>query len=273
MYQNYKDIKSAKQACEQLALDLHARFSDHITYREKLPDGSYRRPVIVLRNQAELDDVRKIRDQITEVRDLVLESTGSSVRFTEPRIIENVLLYKVWVNTERSSSVNQTSRLEIIHNIRQRLDRATRNADNDIAQMTALLLRKELKFFEGETEEFYRARTIGLPSSDAECYLANHGREKIKISEAGLFIVGPNFDIPRGDFPEGRKPRKPRTSIYDGLEQIQYSGAVSSILYRESEVLAAKKKAGFDDEKQEQIKNLKKSVSRRRPGAPPEHPV
>lgn len=273
MYQNYKDIKLAKRLCEQLALDLHERFLDQTTYREKLPDGSFRRPVIVIKSQQQLDEVMAVRDRIIDTRKKIIESSGGGVRFTEPRIIENVLLYKVWVNTERSSSFSQTSRAEIIHNLKQRLERVNRAIDNDIAEVTSILLRKEIKFFESETEEFYRARSIGMPSSFAELHLANHGLEQVKISEAGLFVVGVNFDTPRADFPTGRKPRKARATIYDDLERIQYSGAVNSVLYRESEVTAAKKKAGFDDDAQESIKDTRKDISRRRPGAPPEHPI
>lgn len=273
MYQNYHEIKRAKRLCETLSQELNAQFATHTTYQEKLPDGSHRRPVMILRNQAELDAVIKVRDEIAGIRQGILDATGSTARFTEPRIVENVLAYKVWVNTERSSSFSKTSRLEIIHNIKLRLERTQRLMDDDIAQITEILLRKELKFFENETEEFYRARTIGMPSSYAECHLANFGQERIKISESGLFIVGVNFDAPRGDFPTGRKPRKARATVYDGLEQIQYSGAVSSILYRESEVIAAKHKAGFDDDAQEQVIESRKEISRRRPSAPPEHPV
>lgn len=268
---HYKDIKAAKQECALLAFELHDRFSANTTYREQSPDGSSRRPVIILKNQAELDEVIEVTDKIAALRNQILEASGRLPRFTEPRIIENVLLYKIWANTERSSASSVTTRAHIISNIKYRLAIVRRYSDNT-SKMNAVLLENELAFFERETEEKYRARTLGMPSSLCECHVANNGVERIKISEAGLFIVGPNFDIPKGDLPS-KKPRKPRPTIYDMVESIPYSGAERSMLYRESEVIAAKQKAGFDAEAQKAVVDGNKNISRKRLNAPPEHPM
>lgn len=264
-------MKAAKQECALLAFELHDRFSANTTYREKSPDGSSRRPVIVIKSQAELDQVLEVQRKISELRQLVLEASGSLPRFTEPRIVYDVLLYKIWANTERSSSSSLTTKEHIISNIKYRLALVRRYSDHT-SKMHALMLENELAFFERETEEVYRTRTFGMPSSLCECHVANNGIERIKISEAGLFIVGPNFETPRADLPS-KKPRKARPTIYDNVESIPYSGAERSMLYRESEVIEAKKKAGFDAEAQRAIIEANKSTSRRRLGAPPEHPI
>lgn len=268
---HYKDMKAAKEQCALLAFELHDKFSANTTYREKSPDGSSRRPVIVLKSQAELDEVITVKNKIAELRQLVLQASGSLPRFTEPRIVEGVLLYKIWSNTERSSSSSITTREHIISNIKYRLAIVRRYSDHT-SKMAALMLENELAFFERETEEVYRTRTIGMPSSLCECHIANNGIERIKISEAGLFVVGPNFETPRADLPS-KKPRKARPTIFDNVESIPYSGAERSMLYRESEVIAAKKKANFDAEAQRAVIEANKNISRRRPGAPRERQI
>ncbi len=251
-----KDVDAARNTIRQLAFDLHETMRDHVAYWEKSPTGAERRPVIIIKTPEQLQHVEGVRQNIIDIRTQVESETGSALRFVEPVLVKDVLFFKVYVGTERSSSYSTTSKEQIIANITKQISLLERLAQdgNDSARINIVLLQKELAFFKNDWETQYRLRTMGMPSSNAELKLTNHGAQTVRIPESGLFIVGPDFQSPTYDFPTGKKPRKQRATFYDLVKPVQYSLAINSHCYRESEVVAAKIKAGYDDRTQSDIK-------------------
>jgi hypothetical protein len=258
-----KALADARALFDATIKALHLRFKDNITYHETNPDGSTRRPLFVIKTKEELDHLKAELKKLDQIKADIDEIAGRRVSIATPTLIEDVLLYRIWENIDRSSTRELCSRTEIINRLKKRIATVERYSD-ETSQLICAQLRKELDYFENDTTETYRARSKGRLTSIVGLACNNSVDKKLRISEAGLFVVGPMFDEPKGAFPSKENTRRERTSIYSGLEPIPYCGALNTELYRESDIEARKKAIGWTDEKQEAVKEVRRNKTTRR---------
>lgn len=242
---------------------LQLRFKDNITYHETRPDGSMRRPLFVIKNKDDLDHLKSVIHALQKIKDKIDAMAGKKSVVPIPVLEEHVLLYRIWENIDRSSTAALCSRIEIINRLKKRIATIERYSD-ETSTMICNQLKKELHFFENDKEETYRARSKGRLTSVVGLTCNNSIDKKLRINEAGLFLVGPMFEEPKGAFPSKEKTRKERTSIYSGIAPVPYCGAMNTELYRESEIEARKKDIGWDDDKQATVKEARRNKTTRR---------
>lgn len=256
-----KSLDEARANYDEIVNDLKSRYAEHVIYQEILDSGDKRRPIFLLKNQSQIDDVQATIVQLEKLADNIRDLSGYAVRLPLPVLERSVLFYRIWSNTINASAT--VSRVEIIGKIEKRILAASRHTD-ETSELLIKHLKKELAFFIGETEQFYRSRSTDKPTTTIKLSKTNGIDSRVKTNDSGTFIVGADFIAPHGETPKTKKPRKKRVSIFDELEPIPYSGAANAILYRESEVEARKQVIGFNADKQEAVKNANKSKSTKR---------
>lgn len=261
-----KALNDARDRYTRIIDDLKGRFMENnLLYMEKNSLGEGRRPIFIVKNQKELDDIKSTLATLGGLTADINAMAGYTVRLHLPALHEGVLLYRIWPNTTNVSSTVNTSRKDIIDRLKRRIDAVERNlSPSNEATLEQLIT--ELRFFENETEDTYRARSKGHPVTYLGLSQIHGMDKKVKTIEAGNFIVGVNFDTPVGDIPNGenRKKRKARISIFDELTPVEYSGATNVLLYRESEVEARKKAIGFTAAKQKEVADQHKNKTKKR---------
>jgi hypothetical protein len=258
-----KALEDARALYDATVEELHLRFKNDITYHETRPDDSMRRPLFVVKNQADLDHIKSVINILMKIKSDIDQMSGKKSVIPLPALEEHVLLYRIWENIDRSSTAALCSRHEIINRLKRRIATIERYND-ETSNLFCNQLKKELDFFENDTEEVYRARSKGRLTSVVGLTCNNSIDKRLRINEAGLFIVGPMFEEPKGAFPSKEKTRKERTSIYSGIDPVPYCGAMNTELYRESEIEARKQAIGWDDNKQDAVKEKRRNKSTRR---------
>lgn len=260
-----KELTETRNLYDQVINDLKDRFKDNLIYQETTSTGATRRPLFYVASQSQLDDVKSTLHRLQQLASEIRTLAGIDVRLNMPILEEGVLLYRIWINTAVASATGMTTRVQIIERIKRRIESVERYGDSPSHAALMEQLQKELRFFESETEVSYRSRSIGHPVTTVGISKIHGIDGKQLLNDAGMYIVGTSFEIPRGETPDSRnkKQRKKRINIFDELTPVEYSGA-TALLYRESEVEARKKATGFTEEKQKQVVAANKSSKSRR---------
>jgi hypothetical protein len=250
-----KELTETRNLYDQVINDLKVRFKDNLIYQETTSTGATRRPLFYVASQKQLDDVKSTIHRLQQLANEIRTLAGSDVRLNMPILEEGVLLYRIWLNTAHaSSSSSTTTRVEIIERIKRRIESVERYGDSPTHTALMEQLQKELRFFENETEVSYRSRSMGHPVTTVGISKIHGIDGKQLLNDAGMYIVGTDFEVPRGETPDSKnkKQRKKRVNIFDELTPVEYSGS-TALLYRESEVEARKQAIGFTAEKQKQV--------------------
>lgn len=247
-------LDEKKKLCEQLIKELHAKYTDSKGYSETTSDGTERRPMFLLTEPSQIKDVSLQIAKIQDILDEIKAFTAKTPKIKAPVLLENVLMVRVWENAATTSMKDANSRIEIIDRLRKKLDRAVRDSNvQNIGQVKHL--KESLEFFENETEEYYRKRTIGTSDIVSRVYFHGGGDKRYRITNSGLFVAGFGSEKPKVDLPSVEKAlsRKGRPSIFDNLNPVKYSGGfgLNVYLYRESEVEAEKQRLSMTQDEVE----------------------
>ena len=238
-----KDVIEQKAKYYSIVEELHRHFKDNKTFSEETNEGE-RRPIFVLKSEDELNHVRNVMNELEGIVTEITRVQGVKPRMRGPKLETNISYYNVWLNTVHSSTTVSVTRLEILEKLK-RFKKSCDRYKTRANKARSAVLAEEIAFFENETEEKYRKRSLGSTTVITHVYREDKTDKRFNVSDGGLFILGNMFRTPEIKFKTN--DTKQKASVFNELECLNYSGGFDSELYRESEVTAMKKKMGIED--------------------------
>lgn len=244
-----KQLAEVRQEILNRTAALNKKFKSKLVYQESLSDGGTRRPLFVINTKRECKVVREEVEAINELNAAILEFTErETTQLARPVILEDVDFVRVFENKSVSSRTTTSSRKDMLFRLSEAIKVASNINFSDSNRGRIRQLKKEWEWFNQDTEDLYRIRTFGTPDVITHIYFANGFKERVRITVGGVYLLNSNGSDIKINTPSHRLPRKKRYSIFDDIKPIPYSATLNASLYRESEVIAQKKRLGYDQD-------------------------
>jgi len=258
------ELDDAKAELKEIINKLHTDNIDIRAYTPPSNDKKLSRYIYII---PDVKRRRKIENKINKaglIKEAITNFYGDKDRRNNlalPLLLTKVVLIRVWINDAVSSRRETSSKIQIINKLNHLLEISNRHDTSD-NRKRARKLESEIETFSSSDEEQYIVRSPATQDVSLKVYYENVEDEALRLTVAGLFIVGAKYEAPKivtPDSCDGVKPRRKRKSAFAALTPLQYSGAPSSLLYRQSEVHAEKVRLGMV---QSNIVDMKKNKQR-----------
>lgn len=237
----------------ELKIIINKLHEDNLDIRAYSPPSSSKRLSRYIYIIPDIKRRRRIEREINKsiiIKDAISLFYGDKDRrnnLAVPLLLNKVALVRVWVNDAVSSRRETSSKSQIINKLNHLLEIANRHDTSD-NRKRAKKLESEIETYSNSEEEQYIVRSPATQDVSLRVYYENLEDEALRLTVAGLFIVGEKYEAPKivtPDSSDGTKQRRKRKSAFAALTPLQYSGAPSSLLYKQSEVHAEKMRLGM----------------------------
>lgn len=215
-------------------------------------DGEKVRPLVVIKTEEEFKELsrnikkwRKYAKELTEL-DPIRFDENAKIFKPEPQIFTDAI--DIFVRKHNATSTRKVFKARIVTRMKNLLvnERLTAELSGDWSR--AETINAQIATMESDDEEHYRIRTDGYTDVMALIRLTT-GSEPVKhrVPFAGMFLYERNNPI-RVSLPEESRQEQTRRDTFAalGLNPIPCSLPIKGQMYRESEIIAAKKRAKHD---------------------------
>ena len=244
---NLQQLKEAKQELTDKVNALHEEHKKLLVYAPNVADQRAPRHLYVINNQAQLDRIEIKLKELARIKQRITDFYGDETRRNNlmiPVILKDVAVVRIWLNNAVSS--RKITKETIVNRLSKYLEISKRYIESEQLQ-SASKLANELNTFKESSEKDYVIRSVAAQDVTMRIYFENNEESRLRLTSAGLFVVGKDFLAPRILPPKSEKTNV-REGVYENLTPIPYTGAPSALLYKSSEVEREKIRLKFDQD-------------------------